>query len=387
MVRIDCLIFGYRRIRISPEDLSLASSILIRAAVSSRIDHDGTVIIRERDFGKIQGLFKGRIRYSCSDIKGLYGLYIRMPHKIAYGVAMVLSLIIIVISSSLVWDVRIEGNLNIPDSDIALRLKECGLGIGDFWPSINRSAVELRYLDGDDRVSWINVNRRGSVAYVTLLEKEVDREQRPEGYRYANVVATKDCVIAEVTVTSGIALVKPGDVVQKGDILIVGILPEGSGGGFCAAEGTVIGRVSEQISVEVERKYEKNVRKENKLYSISLNFFKKTLNIFKLYGNLTNKCDIIDTEKTYLLFGRCRLPFSVSISYLPEYNIIEAEYSDEELVSVAASRLNRLTATRLYLSDLLRIRTYGEFTENGYTMHSDIVFLSDVSEQVEFKVE
>ena len=61
MVRIDCLIFGYRRIRISPEDLSLASSILIRAAVSSRIDHDGTVIIRERDFGKIQGIFKGRI--------------------------------------------------------------------------------------------------------------------------------------------------------------------------------------------------------------------------------------------------------------------------------------------------------------------------------------
>ena len=387
MVRIDCLIFGYRRISVSPDDLSLASSILIRASVPSRIGYEGDLIVRERDFTKIHALFKGRIDYTYSETLGLYGRYKRLNHKIAYGIALVLSLVIMVASSSLVWDVRIEGNLNIPDSDIALRLEECGMGIGDLWPTIDRSEVELKYLDSDERISWINVNRRGCVAYVTVLEKESVDEAKPQLYEYANIVASEDCVIEEITVNSGVALVKPGDVVKKGDILIVGAMPEGAGGGFCAAEGRVLGRVSERILVSVDRKYDKTVRKDNRIYSISLNFFKKSLNIFKLYGNLTNKCDIIDTEKTYLLFGRCRLPFSVSISYLPEYSSLEAEYTDEELLSVAASRLDMLTAARLSLSDLLRLRTYGEFTESGYTMWSDIVYLSDVSEQVEFKVE
>jgi sporulation protein YqfD len=387
MVRIDCLIFGYRRIAISPDDLSLATSILIRSSLPSRISTDGCLIIRERDFLKLQALFKGRIEFECSDTLGLYGKIKRLRHKTALICAGIVSLLLLIVSSNTVWDVRIEGNVNIPSADISLRLEECGLAVGDLWSGIDRSDVELKYLDSDERISWININRRGSVAYVSVIEGETDEGGKEEGFRYSNIVASTDCVIEEITVYHGMAMVKPGDVVKKGDVLIVGVLPEGAGGGFCAADGMVVGRINDKISVEVDRKYEKTALKENKIYSISLNFFKKSLNIFKLYGNLTNKCDIIDTEKTYLLFGKCRLPFSVSISYLPSYSSIEAEYTDEELPSVASSRLDGLIAARLCLSDLLRIRTYGEFTEKGYRMWSEMVYLSDVSKQVEFKVE
>ena len=387
MVRIDCLIFGYRRIAISPDDLSLATSILIRSSLPSRISTDGCLIIRERDFLKLQALFKGRIEFEYSDTLGLYGKIKRLRHKTALVCAGIVSLLLLIVSSNTVWDVRVEGNVNIPSADISLRLEECGLAVGDFWSGIDRSDVELKYLDSDERISWININRRGSVAYVSVIEGEADEGGKEEGFRYSNIVASTDCVIEEITVYHGMAMVKPGDVVKKGDVLIVGVLPEGAGGGFCAADGMVVGRINDKISVEVDRKYEKTALKENKIYSISLNFFKKSLNIFKLYGNLTNKCDIIDTEKTYLLFGKCRLPFSVSISYLPSYSSIEAEYTDEELPSVASSRLDGLIAARLCLSDLLRIRTYGEFTEKGYKMWSEMVYLSDVSEQVEFKVE
>jgi sporulation protein YqfD len=387
MVRIDCLIFGYRRIAISPDDLSLATSILIRSSLPSRISTDGCLIIRERDFLKLQALFKGRIEFEYSDTLGLYGKIKRLRHKTALICAGIVSLLLLIVSSNTVWDVRIEGNVNIPSADISLRLEECGLAVGDLWSGIDRSDVELKYLDSDERISWININRRGSVAYVSAIEGETDEGGKEEGLRYSNIVASTDCVIEEITVYHGMAMVKPGDVVKKGDILIVGVLPEGAGGGFCAADGMVVGRINDKISVEVDRKYEKTALKENKIYSISLNFFKKSLNIFKLYGNLTNKCDIIDTEKTYLLFGKCRLPFSVSISYLPSYSSIEAEYTDEELPSVASSRLDGLIAARLCLSDLLRIRTYGEFTEKGYRMWSEMVYLSDISKQVEFKVE
>ena len=102
---------------------------------------------------------------------------------------------------------------------------------------------------------------------------------------------------------------------------------------------------------------------------------------------MTNKCDIIDAEKTYTLLGVCRLPFSVSIKYIPENQVIKSEYTDEELVCVASSRLDALIAARLCVSDLIKIKTRGEFTDEGYLMSSDMVFLSEVAERVKFIVE
>ena len=386
MVRIDCLIFGYRKILIPPEKLSLATSILLRASILSSIGSNGTLIVRERDVAKISELFNGRIDFECSEPLGLVGRCKRINNKIAYAVATVISTVLIIFLSNLVWDVRIEGNLNIPDSDIILRLSECGLGIGDLWPTMDRSRIESKYLENDERISWININRRGSVAYVSVLENENKEESDGELLGYSNIVAAEDCVIEEITVKRGIAAVKPGDAVKKGDILIIGVMPAEAGGAFCAAEGSVLGRVSEQISVNVDRKYDKKTEKGKDIRSITLNFFKFSLNIFKIYGNLTNNCDIIKTEKTYSLFGKCRLPFSVSIDFIPQYSYEAAEYTDEELVSVASARLDALTTARICLSDLLKIKSHGRFTEEGFTMSSDIVYLTNVAERVELDI-
>lgn len=385
MVRIDYLVFGYRKLWICPEKLSEATSILIRASISSTINSDGTLTVRERDFSKTKDLFKGRIDFEYSEPLGLYGKYKLLPHKLAYLTSAVFSIIFIFLFSSLVWDVKIDGNENIPDSEIAVALRECGLSVGDFWPTIDRGNIETKLLRIDERISWVNVNKRGSVAYITIMEKENKDETREEIFQYSNLVASVDCVIEEITVKRGTAVVKPGDAVKRGDILIIGALPQESGGGFCSADGSVVGRVNEKITVEVDRKYEKITGKDKKIYSISLNFFKFSLNIFKLYGNLTNKCDIIETEKTYSLFGKCRLPFSISIKYMPEYQITESEYTDDELVIVASSRLDALCAAKLYSSDLLKIKSYGEFTDGGYKMRSDIIYLSEVSERLGFE--
>ena len=45
-------------------------------------------------------------------------------------------------------------------------------------------------------------------------------------------------------------MVKVGDVVKKGDLLISGVLPLELGGGFCTAQGEVKGRVADRVEVE-----------------------------------------------------------------------------------------------------------------------------------------
>ena len=84
MVGIDCYVFGYRKIKIPPDKLSEATSVLLRGSIPSRINSDGTFMIRERDFNKMSALFNGRIEFLHSKPLGLYGKFKLLKHKAIY---------------------------------------------------------------------------------------------------------------------------------------------------------------------------------------------------------------------------------------------------------------------------------------------------------------
>lgn len=387
MVRIDCIIFGYRKLKIDPSDVSIATALLLRTGIPSRLNSDGTITVRERDFFKTQNIFKGRIEFEPSITLGIYGKIKAIKYKKTVVFSILFSLFLSFFSSLLVWDIRVEGNENIPSARIVLQLSDCGFKIGDFWFRKNKSEIEASFLLNSSDISWININKRGTVAYVKVIENETKgNDSAIDTPSYANIVATDDCVIEEITVISGVPVVKPGDVVKKGDLLISGMLPDDIGGGFCAASGNVVGRISDTISVDVAREYVHKEEKNNKLCSLSIDLFNFSVNIFKLYGNFINECDIIEHEKNFALAADAKLPFSISSSYIKQYDFKNKTYSDEEIVSVASSRLNSLVITRLATADLIKIRTYGLFTDTGYQMSSDVVFLSDVGEILPFEV-
>ena len=387
MVRIDAIIFGYRKIGVSADMISEVTSRFIRAGIICNFGSDGAIIIRERDSNKLKSVLSG-ISYTESETLGFYGAYKRIKHKRAIILAVIVSLVITLITSNMVWDIRVSGNEKLTDARIIEELSECGFEIGDTWLFSSRSEAESEFLRKVPEVSWININRRGTVAYVNVIEKnDTDTQENGNPDGYANIVAACDCVIEEITVTSGTALVNPGDVVKKGDILICGVMPIESGGGFCHADGKIIGRMSECIFENVEREYEKRSVKRRKLCDLNINFFNFSINIFKLYGNSTEGCDIIENVKVFSLFGEKKLPFSVSSRYALEYEVSPERYTDEQIVRIASDRLNIKTLALLSGADLLKIKTSGKFTDTGYTMQSDIVFCRDVGLESKFTVE
>jgi similar to stage IV sporulation protein len=301
--------------------------------------------------------------------------------------AVLLSVVLAYLLSGLVWDVRIEGNQTVSPTMVSKALSECGLSVGKSWRKIDTSDTEARLLGAMSELSWVNINRRGTVAYVTVAERSPSEPPKVANGGYANLVAATDCVIEGITVKHGRAEVKVGDTVKKGDILISGILPEASGGGFTYAEGSVIGRISEEISVEVARQYEKTVKKTEKTVSLAIKLFDFKLNIFKNYRNLHNECVIIKEIGTYSLLGGATLPLVSEAEIAVIYEQIPTEYTDHELVSVATARLNSLVAARLSSAVLYKLRTDGSFTETGYRMSSNAVFAEEVGRVLEFSLE
>ena len=377
--RIDLIIFGYRKIEISVLDIGRAASVLLRSGVNSKISSSGIFYVRERDCKKVCSAFEGQIQYSMSEPRGLYGAYLNLKHKWVVFSALFVCVLLILLSGFVVWDVRIEGNETLPDAAIEYVLSEAGLSIGDIWWLIDKNDVERNLLELEPEISWININRRGNVAYVKVAQKrQNDTDNNADISAYANVVAACDCVIEEITVTRGVAMVKKGDVVKKGDLLISGVVTNENGGEICYAQGSVIGRLSDRIMVDVGRESDQKVGKREILVKCDVKIFDFTINIFKRYRNSNIECGIIEDVKVFSLFGKCRLPIKTVSVYEVEYDTESKSYTDNQLVRLAAARLNSATIKRLVGSDLIKIKTCGSFTDFGYSMYSDVEYLSDV---------
>ena len=389
MVKISFLLLGYRKIHIQSVGISETVSQFIRAGLTPLAEPDGTIYIKEREAKKAEEILAKLGEYELSETRGLLGALLRVKNRIGISLGILFSIILCAVFQNFVWDVRVDGNIAVSDSAIIYELYSSGFGIGNMWSTTDTAEVESQLLSKSENISWININRRGTVAYVSVIEKnkEISREQKEASGRYANIVATSDCIIVDITVKRGCAEVKVGDVVKAGDILISGVLPISAGGGFCYAEGEVVGKMSDVLEVEVERKYEKEVETKQSAIDLSLKIFNFPINIFKKYGNSYDGCDIIEDVKVFSFPNNKKIPISFVTTYAKERITEEALYTDDELIGIATSRLNSKTVTRLTTADLDKIRTYGSFTEGGYRMYSEIVFTDEVGKTQDFEID
>ena len=197
-------------------------------------------------------------------------------------------------------------------------------------------------------------------------------------------MASRDCVIEEITVSSGVACVKAGDTVRRGELLISGVIPSESGGGFVRAEGVVLGSCSDEVSVTVQRAEQIRAYKEEKLSSIKVKFLNFSINIFKRYGKNDKECVIIEDIKECTVMGRYRIPLGIYKTYVAEVIENEVTYTDGELISIASSRLAKKRIMELSDSEILRLRTQGVFTDSGYKMTTFASVLTEVGEERRF---
>ncbi len=387
MVRPDVFIFGYRRASVSKADIPKLAGILMKAGISTRISHDGSFIIYERDHNRFKTAAKGRIRFSMSENCGLPAFLLSYKHRYGMILGILCAIFMSIWLSGLVWDIRISGNSLLTDAEVIDMLDTQGFSVGDKWKKADKNRVEADVLLNYSDIAWISINRRGMVAYVEIMESENIGIVRPPAPEYSNIVADRDAVIDEISVVSGMAMVKVGDVVKKGDILISGITLNEQGNSFCRAVGSVRGHASEIIKADEEREYVKKTEEKHTIDSISITVFKKTVNIFKNYGNSHSKYDIIYKNKEYTPDGDKKLPFSVCIAYRCPYTEETAYYSDSELISVTRDTMSQLMADRFADADILRLRTGGGFTDNGYSLVTEVHYESEIGEEREIKVD
>ena len=384
MVRADLLLFGYCTVSVCAEDKGAAADTLLKNGISASFNRNGDFIIPYRKREKVQKALGGKIKYSVSQPRGFFAFLIKNRHRYGAFLGIIVFAFLIFLSTDTVWDVRIEGAAEGSEDAVLEELSAAGLSVGKRWSKLDRSRVEINTLAASDSIAWININRRGSVAYVKVSDKKIYQEGE-DAQGTANIVAARDCVIEEISVVRGYPMVKKGESVKAGDILISGVIPTELGGGFCYASGVVIGRYDDKIEVFSDNTVIEKIYSSREIKDVSVNIFGKTINIFKRYRQYGENCDIIEEKRDLRLYKR--LPIAFSKTVVMSYEEKTQELSAEQIVARCTEALKEKMEVFLIDKEARRMTTQGEFLPDGYKMVCNMTVSSAVGKIQEFEVE
>lgn len=197
---------------------------------------------------------KTRCRIYILQKKGLYFALNRLKRRKVLLAGVVFFVAAVYLLSSVVWRVEVNVQNEVLKNSVLKDLEQWGLKPGVFKYNLDKKYFLDKILRNYRNVSWAEIEIRGSRVIVELVERDMPPEVE-EGTP-CHVVADKDGIIYEVLPLRGEALVKPGDTVSEGDVLISGRMSLTGGDGeekelLVRAKGIVKARVWYRESVEV----------------------------------------------------------------------------------------------------------------------------------------
>ncbi len=150
-----------------------------------------------------------------------------------------------------VWRVEIRGTEQLDPAVITAALAEYGVHPGVLAGKIDARTVERRMQIRFAEIAWITVNVEGS-RVTAILEEAVPPPAVVEDGIPTNLIAGETGFITRVEVQNGNAVVKPGDSVLAGDLLVSGIMDNKMGESRLAhARGRVYAQVRERLEIFV----------------------------------------------------------------------------------------------------------------------------------------
>ncbi len=221
---------GYLNIEVTGEDLEAFINMAITRGIflwEIRRVNERTLRARVR----ISGFFglrhisrRTRCRMRIRGRRGLPFLAVKIRKRKMLALGGLLFLMILYGLASFVWVVNVSGTNQLEPEQILEAANRHGLRVGTLRSQLDKSLIEDQLKEDFPAASFINLQIKGTTVNIEIVEKVLPPELETER-QAAHIVARRDGIIEDVVVMAGLAQVKPGDTVRKGEVLISGIVP------------------------------------------------------------------------------------------------------------------------------------------------------------------
>ncbi|HHV79294.1 MAG TPA: sporulation protein YqfD [Firmicutes bacterium] len=222
--RLTALVTGAVRITASGPALErFVNQLVVSGILLMDVEVSGgsmTALLLLEDFRRLRPAARAtRTRVRIIGKSGLAFTIRRLGKRRAILLGAAVLAAILLYLNSRIWVIEIRGNEKIPVTTISEVLEKAGVRPGMRKSSMNLRDVEGIILQSVKELSWVSVRVEGGKAVVEVVEKSMlpDKPQGP-----CDIVARKPGVITEIIVFSGTALVKEGQTVTQGQVLISG---------------------------------------------------------------------------------------------------------------------------------------------------------------------
>jgi len=307
------------------------------------------------DYKKINNIFLKTGTYP--HIISRHGLIFKI-RKLLYRKSLlpsfVLFILMIYFLSFIVWDIDITGEMRHTDEEIREYLKNIGVYEGMITKNVDGDAIEKNIRNTFNDISWVSVELSGCNIHIKLLEADIMEDKSNKNEGYSSITASSSGVVDKIMTRSGTPLVRPGDEVEKGQVLVSGIVELYDDGGgvikkcpvYADADiyiKTTYNYTDEFSMIYPDRQYTGGSKEKIRLNIMDRIFFlENPLNRFKSYEKYDIMSKVIHINGPDIISDN----FSFSIIAASEYETVYRTYNNKEAVQKARYNL------RLYLNGL-----------------------------------
>lgn len=279
----------------------------------------------------------------CVEVVRKYGLpeiIFRYRKRMGVAAGVIIALVLILISNRYLWDIRITGAEIVGYESVLLQLSEQKFSIGSYLPAADIDVIENRVLINSDDIAWISINVNGSVAYVEVREKVPEPGEKNKSP--ANLIALWDGQIESIAASEGRVMVKPGQHVRRGQLLVSGIADSNVlGFRYTRASGEVLAKTVRTLKVEIPFTYEIKKYSGEEIRQTTVFFFSKEIKLYRNTGFLGGTYDTISKVENFSLFDGTRLPASYLTKTYRYFTNETVRRSNDEAAELAYTELNR----------------------------------------------
>jgi len=348
---------GYVRVRLtgrSPErffNLCRSSKILLWNIACEKEEYRFFLLLP--DFYRIRPFArKAGVRVRIQEKLGLPFFLYRNRKRKMFAVGAASFFLLLFVLSRFIWNISFSGNLLFTDDMLTGQLREIGVCYGMPKRGVDCDRIEEELRSRCSRIVWVSAHVSGTRLQIRIRENETAdgiplREESPR-----NLVAETAGTVVSILVRAGKAAVQPGDEVEKGQILVEGMLPVTNDSG--EVERTLFVRADADIRLRTTKIYREWVPHFQTVRS----YTGKKQRGFRLRAGAVDilampplagkrNWDLTGVSRQIVLFGDFFLPVWTEAITAREYEKVERKRTKTELndltKAVHERKLQKLT--------------------------------------------
>ena len=282
---------------------------------------------------------KAKVRLRIVGKRGLPFFTYRYKRRKLFVIGIGVFAVMLWILSSFVWLVEVEGNTRVSSMDVIATLESNGYSTGKLKGTMNLRTAEAILLKQYPDIIWVGIDYEGTRMVIRVAESVLPPEMNAKEVTPSSLISKRDALITYIAVEKGKPMVKAGDIVKKGDVLVAGQMPRGEEDPslyYTAAKATIHGKTVYSVTKTIDLQQMKKAYQDDVHKTYILKIFNQPFTLYR-QKNSTSHYDTMYTLHQLQITKLFPLPFGLEvqtqIGYEPSYYTLTDEEAKDQLLS------------------------------------------------------